>query len=751
MSVKARIGSAIFLGSALLFCIQPMMGRTLQPLFGGSAAVWSVCLATYQVLLLAGYGYAHWLIQRAGRIGAPGRPSDRNSRRLHLGLLAVSAVWILGFALLRGALKGGLSDAIPPALQVLLCVALGVGLPYVLLSSGSTLVQAWLAGAGTSGDAPPSERRESPQVGAEPEAVCQSKRDVYRLYALSNLGSIFGLLVYPLALEPFVSLQAQWYGFTACLAGYAALMVVVAKATGTDHTSETMSSDGQQPPRDPQPVTAPLPPSLARPWLWYLLPGLATFVLNAVTAYLSADVMPMPMLWVLLLGAFLLSFVAGFSRPGEVALPLWCMACAASAVFLLYAYWKGATTAFLLNMGAGSAFIFFSGLFLTGWLYRIRPDARRLSHFYLGVAAGGAIGGVAASLVCPFLFSHVAELPLALLALPLLCAAFLKVLDHKELRGGLNTALILICLVAAVVTATVWKQKRIRVAGSWRNFYSVTVAETEPILRKATGEKVGVEHRMFHGGTVHGVQSYCEDFEKRPTTYFGPVGGGAAIRNHPRYLSGEPLRVGVLGLGIGTLAAWGRPGDLYRFYEINPQVIDLARNTNFFTYVSDCKAHMEIVLGDARKSLEAERGRKEALYDVLFLDAFSGDNLPIHLISREAFDLYLSRLKPDGILAINATNWHIDLLPLCKAVALYFKLQPTGIAARGNPDLRTLDSMWVLLCRGKAVKPDLSPSPAALIDWAQVPVMRRPITDDRGCVLGLIKFGMAPPVLRVEE
>ena len=135
----------------------------------------------------------------------------------------------------------------------------------------------------------------------------------------------------------------------------------------------------------------------------------------------------------------------------------------------------------------------------------------------------------------------------------------------------------------------------------------------------------------------------------------------------------------------------------------------------------------------------------------MFLDAFSGDNLPIHLISREAFDLYLSRLKPDGILAINATNWHIDLLPLCKAVALYFKLQPTGIAARGNPDLRTLDSMWVLLCRGKAVKPDLSPSPAALIDWAQVPVMRRPITDDRGCVLGLIKFGMAPPVLRVEE
>ena len=719
-------GVAVFLGSALLFCIQPLMGRTLQPLFGGSAAVWGVCLAAYQMLLLAGYVYAHALALRAQRESG----GLARGKGLHLGLLAAAVAWMLGFTLLRGALRGISDGGWSPALQVLLCVVAGVGLPYVLLSAGSTLMQAWLAGVG---------------LRTVDGGQASDSRSVYRLYAVSNLGSFTGLLAYPLLVEPFVSLTAQWAGFTGCLLLYGLLMTRVARQSDRSDTSD--ESDRSDASNGPDKLAA-LPPALARPWLWYFLPGLATFVLNAVTMYLSTDVMPMPLLWVLLLSAFLLSYVAGFSRFGEVALPVWCMACAASAGLLLYAYWKGANTAFLLNMGAGSAFIFFSGVFLIGWLYRIRPEERRLSHFYLGVAAGGAVGGVTASLLFPHLFNHVAELPLALLALAVVCALFLKLLDHPELRGGLNSALILFCLATVLATATVWQQKRARVAGSWRNFYSVTVAEIEPARLQATGEKVGEQHRMFHGGTVHGVQVFYKDFEHQPTAYFGPVGGGAAIRNHPRYKAGQPLRVGVLGLGIGTLAAWGRPGDTYRFYEINPQVIDLARNTNLFTYVSGCKATLEIVLGDARKTLEAEQARGDAPYDVLLLDAFSGDNLPIHLISVEAFGLYLSRLKPDGILAMNATNWHLDLLPLCKTAALQLRLNTVGIAARANPELQTFDSLWVLLTRGAAVEPDLSASPAVLVDWEKVTPMRRAITDDFGSTLGLIKFGMAPPVLR---
>ncbi len=728
MKTRFLTCAAAFLGSALLFCVQPMLGRTLQPLFGGSAAVWGICLAAYQTLLLAGYLYAHALALRTQSAAPLRLPRLGRGKGMHIVLLGVAALWVALFAMSHGVLKNVAGNGWSPALQVLVCVVIGIGLPYILLSAGATLLQVWLA--------------------AEADSSGQSgSRGVYRLYAVSNLGSFAGLLTYPFLLEPFVALQAQWLGLGLCLAAYVALLARATRlpAKPADPTDPTDLTDVSP----AYPSLPPLPPALEHPLLWYLLPALATFVLNAVTAYLSADVMPMPLLWVALLGVFLLSYVAGFSRPGEVALPVWCALCSLSAAFLLYAYWKGSSTAFLLNMGAGSAFIFCAGLFLTGWLYRIRPEERRLSHFYLGVATGGAVGGVTASLLCPHVFNHVAELPLALLALVALCAIFLKVLDHKELRGGLNTALILLCVCVFLTSATVWQRKCARVAGSWRNFYSVTLAQVDPVRRQKTNEIVGRQHSMFHGGTVHGTQVFYQDFARQPTTYFSAVGGGAAICNHPRYLAGQPLRVGVLGLGIGTLAAWGRPGDTYRFYEINPQVIALAHDTNLFTYVSDCCAALEIVAGDARKMLEAERAAGLEPYDVLLLDAFSGDNLPIHLISLEAFELYLDMLKPDGILAVNSTNWHLDLLPLCQTAAQHFGLHATGIAARADPARFTCDSLWSLLTRHAPVEPDLSsaaPGTAVLVDWQKVCAMRRPITDDFGSTIGLIKFGMTPPI-----
>ena len=203
---------------------------------------------------------------------------------------------------------------------------------------------------------------------------------------------------------------------------------------------------------------------------------------------------------------------------------------------------------------------------------------------------GGAAGGVTASLVCPFVFNHVAELPIALAVIFILCGVFIRILDHEEMRGGLNATVIIVCTAGVLLTIGVWSHKRARIAGSWRNFYSVTVASIEPVYLARNGEHVGDEHRMFHGGTVHGIQVYYKDFEHKPTAYFGPVGGGSAVVNHPAYAeeSPQPMNVGVLGLGIGTMAAWGREGDTYRFYEINPQVIDLACNTNYFTYISGC-------------------------------------------------------------------------------------------------------------------------------------------------------------------
>jgi spermidine synthase len=732
MPSASIVGLAVFLGSFLLFAVQPMMGRLLLPSFGGSAAVWTVCLAAYQLLLLAGYGYAHALA----------RWDLRRQRRLHGALLALAVAWMAVLLAARTRIMPHVGGSAAPIAEVLGCVALGVGLPYVLLASGSSLLQAWLARGG-------------------------ADRRVYGLYAVSNFGSFLGLLSYPLLVEPFVPLKAQWWAWCGGLLVYAGLVGSVGRVRNAEcgmRNAEcgmrngecggrSEANDGQ----DAGAVSAlraphaalpgDFPAVLSRPWLWFALPACSSYLLVAFTNHLSLDVEPVPLMWVLLLGAFLLSYTVGFSGWAQKALPLWmCLAAAA----LGFQAWHGLRpvrgAGFLAEMAGGAAAIFLLGLFLHSWLYRIRPETGRLTLFYLGIAAGGAAGGALASLLAPVLFRQVLEYPIALALAAGLVGWFAWRLNHRELKG-LNEAILAVALCLPLVLGYRLAGGGRDVIARARNFYG-TLRVTRVAPPPAADGPVWPMHRLMNGETLHGLQIRHPQLWRLGTAYYGPLGGGLAVLAHPAY-SNRPLRVACIGLGAGTMSVYGRTNDFYRFFEINPQVVAVAGNTNFFTYLADCRARLSISTGDARKRLEAEATGGEAVYDVLIVDAYSGDAIPIHLATLEAFRLYLRRLAPDGILAVHVSNWHMDLLPLCKAAGRALGLACTGVQSDAVPQRLTTAARWVLMTREPLALPALPRGAARQIDWAQVRDMRAP-TDERGSLLQLVRFGGRPPLAEQE-
>ncbi len=679
---------AVFTGSFLLFLVQPLLGRTLLPMFGGSAAVWGVCLAVYQVLLLAGYAYAH---------GVSSRPV-RTQRRLHLGLLAVAVVWTWAFAFLRLRARGAFGASSMPSLEVAFCVLLFAGLPYVLLASGSTLVQSWLVSSAREG---------------------ASTHGVYRLYALSNLGSFLGLLVYPFVLEPFVPLTLQWYGFGAGVLVYAGLLWRWRPAVTDSH--------------------AEIPRSRSAPFrgLWFLLPGVSAFLLNAAVSHLFIDVTPMPLVWVVMLASFLLSYVVGFSRAGEALVGLWCGGAAVAMLGAGVANGLWGTGSFYPNAGASLALVFFVGVVLHGWLYASRPQPSGLTRYYLAIAAGGAAGGLMAGLVAPWIFRSAAEYPLALLVSAVLVAARMPKPACVS-RSTVRATVFVSCCVA-VWSLFAWAAARhttSRTVWSGRNFYGcLRVTRTLESFGQRGNFPV---YYLWCGQTTHGIQVRAPFYKGRGTAYYGRTGGGIAVEAHPKAQSGEGMRVGVVGLGAGTMACYGRPCDLYRFFEINPLVVKVATDPSLFTFLPDAQPPIDLVEGDARQMLERERKAGDPLYDVLVIDAYSGDAVPYHLATREAFSLYMDRLAPGGILAVHVSNWHIDLLPLCKAVAADLGLHPYGVVGTSE-DSVTSAAMWVFLTREPmAYRFPGKPSVREVV-WENVRDVSVP-SDDQGSLIPLLRF-----------
>jgi hypothetical protein len=659
-SNAAAFQLTIAIGAFLLFLVEPLAARFLLPWFGGSPSVWSTCLLFFQAALLAGYVYAH-VTRRLG----PGRQA-----RLHLTLLALA---LLTLPIVPSpAWKP--SDPSHPAAKILLLLTATVGLPYVLLAATAPMVQDWFA-----------------QLGARDHDASDRGRAVYWLYALSNLGSLLGLIAYPTSIERLLSIRGQaWFwsaGFVLfCLVcGWAALHVWRLAA-----------------PSRPAAGAAPdASPVRAADWaMWIALSLTGTGLLLAVTNEMCQNVAVVPLLWIVPLTAYLLTFILCFSGLYRRAIWMWMLLAALGVLCWLVR--QPSTQPFAVQVGTLLAVLFAGCMVCHGELVRMRPAPRHLTAFYLAVAAGGSIGGVAVALVAPMVLDRLWEFQfVTLLPLLLLMLAITRDRASRLRRGwwrlGWPVLAGALCLSTYVLVKPSESDGSTEIARR-RNFYgTLTVLDDapdqEPRLR-----------RLRNGQILHGAQFVDPAHKMDVTTYYGDGSGvEIAIDQHPKRAGQEPLRIGVIGLGAGTIAALGQPGDVVHFFEINPAAVDFARR--YFSFLSGSQATIEITLGDARLSLERELRdpAKRHLYDVMAIDAFSGDAIPVHLLTREAFALYRDALREDGVLAVHVSNHYLDLPPIVRGLAA--EQGRTAVTIETEDDeSRALDSStWMLVTANQAM------------------------------------------------
>jgi SAM-dependent methyltransferase len=670
--------TTVFLSAFLLFQVQPLVAKIILPWFGGSAAVWTVCMLFFQVLLLLGYFYAHGSI----RWQTPSR-----QRAVHWIMLA-AAVAVMPLAASDTWKPHGGED---PTLRILGLLAATIGLPYLLLSTTGPLAQAWFA-------------RERPGVSP------------YRLFALSNLGSMLALVSYPLLVEPFAPIRIQTAAWSLGFVVFAVLCAALAwRAAQPEARVEDDAVAGAQ---SPGPATVSL---------WVALPACASVLLLAFTSHMSLNIAAIPLLWVLPLALYLLSFVLCFDAPRwyrrSVWLPLLVLGVAA-VCYTLTAEHRNTDVWVLIPLY--SATLLAACMACHGELSRNRPHPRHLTTYYLLIALGGALGGLLVGLLAPHVFPDLYELPLGIAALAFLVPAALLVgrtawRPRRPIVLGAAAAAAAIALGAWLLDQYSERDENVRI--TTRNFYGV-------LKTRDSGEGPFEERILTHGTIVHGRQFLAPERRTWPTSYYGRDSGvGLAILHQG---GRGPIRVGVVGLGAGTIASYGRPGDAYRFYDINPRVIELARAE--FTFLADSKAAIDTVLGDARLSLEREPGQN---FDVLALDAFSSDSIPVHLLTSEAFDVYLRHLRPDGILAVHVSNRYLDLVPVVQRAARRHSLEARLVESDDSEDAGTYRSDWVLLSRSAAAfrQPPLAGAAHEIEEDAGAPLW----TDDYSNVLGLLK------------
>ncbi len=612
------MAAAAFLGAALVFAVQPMLARAVLPWFGGAPTVWVVSLLFFQSALLAGYAYAH-LIERTGAV------------RTHLVLM------LLSLALLPIAPDPTLAPTAGPVPRLLLLLTATIGVPYVLLSATAPLLQA--------------------------RAAASSHARPYRLYAWSNAGSLLALLAYPALIEPNLGTRAQTLAWSAGHALFAVLLVVVLWRV-----------------RD-----LPRPPALQIPSRrdaarWFGLAACGTATLMTVSEAIAQDLSVTPILWVLPLALYLLSFVLAFAgrATGRLVPPALVLALAV----LWWVLDRGYRVSWGLQLGAWCGGLFVVCLALHGALWRTRPDPRFVTAYNLWIAAGGAGGGLLVAVVAPLCVPHYLELHLTLLLAWLACATSWRATGFAPAEGRRLLIVAVTLLLAVGLGRDAWK--RVRGADALtRSFFGVL-----EVKRYGRGDRE-IRH-LLDGRISHGFQYTAPNRRREPTAYFAPHTGIGRVLSMP----GGPRRVGILGLGVGTLAAYGRPGDVYRFYELNPDVERVARA--HFSFLEDSAAQIEVEPGDARLTLASQAPQR---YDVLAVDAFSGDAIPTHLLTREAMVLYLTHTAPGGVLAINTSNRHADLTRVVSAHAERLGLAARRVRAKARSPLGPYLSDWVLLSR----------------------------------------------------
>lgn len=710
----------IFTGAFLLFQVQPLIGKFILPWFGGGPGVWTTCLLFFQTLLLGGYAYAHFSSTRL-------KPKGQAVLHLVLLALALALLPIVPRETWKAQLGGN------PVGQILLLLTVTLGLPYFVLSSTGPLMQQWFS-------------RTNPGVSP------------YRLYALSNIGSLLALLSYPVFFEVKFSRQTQatmWSAglvlFAVCC-GYCALRVW--RQGAGPETSSPSAADA---------VGATEPEAPRAPWsnklLWLVLPAIASMLLLATTNKLCQEIAVIPFLWVLPLALYLVSFIVCFDHARWYRRDLFAGLFAIGVAVVCYLADAGTSVSITKQVAGHAVALFAACMVCHGELYRIKPPARDLTSYYLFIAAGGALGGLLVAVVAPAVFTEFRELQIGLWLVSLMLGVVAWRTRSRSLARGLGAGAmvalfvvptmrslghggsdwveafrsffllhgLVITLALLVFVVCIFDLRRLKIEEEWqprmggfvmlaaaglgaifvvqarkaidpetirasRNFYG-----TLKVFEYATDQPEYHSRLLMHGATTHGLQLIGRP--TKATTYYGEHSGvGLAIAALP---ADRPRRLGLVGLGTGTLASYGREGDYLRIYEINPAVERLAREA--FSFVGRSPAKVDVIMGDARLSMEREVvDGKSQQFDLLALDAFSSDAIPMHLLTKESFAIYLKQLKQDGVIAVHISNRYLDLEPVVNELARQFGLKTVTIS---DDELEwfVYSTTWVLVTRNKAL------------------------------------------------
>ncbi|MCZ6523302.1 MAG: fused MFS/spermidine synthase [Alphaproteobacteria bacterium] len=731
----------LFVSATLLFWVQPMFTKMALPLLGGSPAVWTTAMMFFQAALLAGYAYTHMTTRWIGLKG---------QSVLHLALLLV-AFLTLPIVVRAGSGPPPEGNPVPWLVTTLI---LSVGLPFLAIAANAPMLQKWFAHT------------------RHPAAD-----NPYFLYAISNLGRVLALLAYPVAVEPLLRLTEQswvWsgsYGLLGLLTlGCAGLMWTRYAPQGAEALAESAGGWARA---APEPAPSRRVATGDRLW-WLVLAFAPSILLLGVTTYLTTDIAAVPLLWVVPLTLYLLTFVVVFSRRPAIrhglAVRLQPFLLLPLVIVIFWGVKGGVAVLYPMHLVA----FFFTALVCHGELAARRPSPDHLTEFYLWMSAGGLLGGLFNAVVAPLIFESIVEYPLAIalaaglrpylvraeahgpswrdLAFPallfLLIFAVIQATGEKPSQLGLSGLLVVSCLVglglyafrarplrfglgigAVLLASTIWGQGEGIILDQERNFFGVMRVVRLPD---------NPYHLLYHGTTLHGAQSTETERRREPLTYYtrsGPL--GAAIEGLGDRLAGA--RVAAVGLGAGSVACYSRPGQEWTFYEIDPAVARVARDPDYFTFLSDCAPDARVVMGDARLRLgEAPEG----YYRLIILDAFSSAAVPMHLLTRQALELYMTRLEDDGVLAFHTTNKHLDLAPVLGNLVRELRLSgrfrvDKELSAEDVEGLKRASS-WALIARREAALGPLADDPR----WAPLPVDQRARvwTDDFSNIVGSLNF-----------
>ncbi len=688
--------TTIFVSAFLLFQVQPLISKYILPWFGGSPAVWTTCMLFFQLVLFGGYAYAYLLTRFL---------TPRMQGVVHLSLLVIAAA--LTWPSIAPAVSWKPIDSSHPTGRILGLLALTVGLPYFVLSTTGPLVQAWFA-------------RAWPQ------------RSPYRLYALSNVGSLGALITYPFLFEPAFGSDTQaglWtmaFALFAILCGVGAVWIFRSPGAASCAIDSVTTSDESD------------RPGAIRRLLWLSLPACASLMLLATTNYVCQDVAVIPFLWVVPLSLYLLTFIICFDHPrwyrpqATSALAIVFLVLAAGAGYSLMRAFSLHSNYFhelFLNFGA----MFLACMVCHGQLVRLRPAPQYLTEYYLLISAGGALGGIFVSLIAPYIFKTHFEWTIGLIASIVVAATVLLIQSSRwsalmarfdRRRRAIAVGGAALFLVAGSFALVSWliadPEGETGAIYRGRNFYdTVSVWELE-------GDTPGMRYRSFvSGSTPHGRQFTDPQKRRIPISYFAEhTGMGRTLK----YFQNRPdTRVGIIGMGVGVVATYARPWQYYRFYEINEQVEEIARQQ--FTYLADCEGRCDVVLGDGRLALERELAAGTPQhFNVLALDAFSGDAPPVHLLTDEAFAIYLQHLEPDGVIVVNITNRYINLAPVLNAIAKKYGLGTTRIITKFDRHELLYHTDFMMLTRNHKF---LAATPPVLLDGYAEPDYEVPLWTDK--------------------